>query len=448
MADHLLFSEVISNLTGEEEAWLRSQLVHVVVVNGREYPSTEMPEYLGRQDVEWWGYRGWRDDLEYSFQEEGELGFGYRFQDDGCGRHLSFFAANHGEPEQVAHLVQKFLCRFRPHEYWTLSYARTFPEFGGGAILVTVGEIVHQHSRNYLDAVVGLFQEGKDSGRHVPRLMVLAKELGLTSADLEQVVADAALAEVAETHWCVEDHVEYLVSRCGAEKTEKMFWTLVQARPTHPPHERDTMKSVNACLLSASEARNRLVEFWTAYLCDDRDNVAEMLRTNDTWQVPTFGPNTSDEQVAEQFADLDLAEKYREKHKADMVLIQVSQKPPQQFTIVGEWESSGNEPSADAPISRCLVLDHRELVEMLRRSWKKQFQTKGDALVDQLLDGDVRLPVLPELGTSSLAVYLAANLASLGGLAAFSLPAVDHCFLRWEKSLTVYRLREPQTHDG
>ena len=202
------------------------------------------------------------------------------------------------------------------------------------------------------------------------------------------------------------------------------------------------MKRVNAQILTAQEARNRLVEYWTAYLCDDRENVAEMLRTSDQWQVPTFGANVSDEQVAKQFADLDLGEAYHDKHSADMVLVQVVHMKPHKFLIVGEWEPSDAGLPAAGSSSVCLVVEHQELAEMLRQVWKQQFNVEGDKFIDDILDGDIRLPVLPECDTRSLAAYVNTHLPILGGITAFHLPTAQHYFVRREKSPTAYRLSE------
>ena len=202
------------------------------------------------------------------------------------------------------------------------------------------------------------------------------------------------------------------------------------------------MQRVHAQILSAQEARNRLVEHWTGYLCDDRDNVAEMLRTSDQWQVPTFGPNVSDEQVAKQFADLDLGEAYHDKHSASMVLVQVTHMKPYKFHVVGEWEPSDVGPAAAGCNSVCLIVEHQELAEMLRQVWKQKFNVEGEKLIDDILNGDIRLPVLPECDTRSLAAYVNTHLPVLGGVTTFNLWSAQHYFVRPENSQTVYRFSE------
>ncbi len=59
--DYLDFSEVLSHLTTEEKAWLKSQLEQVCVVAGVEYPANDVPEELQGQESAWLGCRAYRD---------------------------------------------------------------------------------------------------------------------------------------------------------------------------------------------------------------------------------------------------------------------------------------------------------------------------------------------------------------------------------------------------
>ena len=170
MSDQFLeFSEVLCRLSAEEEKWLRHQLEEVVIVDGKEYPASEAPS---DGKVEWSGCRGWLDDE--SFVPEACRGFDYEFGDDGgengWGRHLWVHSEDYGEPEQVAHLVQKFLRRFRADDYWTLSYGvqRSTPSvgaFGGGALMVTADEVAHQGTSDFLSAAVTEVKRRKPSAR-------------------------------------------------------------------------------------------------------------------------------------------------------------------------------------------------------------------------------------------------------------------------------------------
>jgi hypothetical protein len=77
-------------------------------------------------------------------------GFGFKFVlndfDSPWRRHLWLYAEEFGCVDRVAHLVQKFLRRFRPEDCWSLTYATTCSrprvgEFGGGAVFVAADRI-------------------------------------------------------------------------------------------------------------------------------------------------------------------------------------------------------------------------------------------------------------------------------------------------------------------
>ena len=147
MADNYLeFSEIIANLTGPEEAWLKEQLQPIRVFDGKGHRAEVVPFLLDKTDY----------DLEWD-----ALGFEYRFHDDndpgGWGRHLWFYTEDWGNADNVAWLVQKFLKQFRPQECWSLSYAATcskprIGEFGGGAVFVTADTIVWQNSGDFIES--------------------------------------------------------------------------------------------------------------------------------------------------------------------------------------------------------------------------------------------------------------------------------------------------------
>jgi len=80
MADYYAhFSEILENLTHEEEVWLRNQL-----------------EWLETDD--WEGPRFQLDSHDYDVSCP-EVGFLYEFQDDGKGgRHLWIYSEDSGDP--------------------------------------------------------------------------------------------------------------------------------------------------------------------------------------------------------------------------------------------------------------------------------------------------------------------------------------------------------------
>ena len=156
--NYLQFSEIITDLAADEEIWLRQQLEHVVVCGDQEYRDGEVPKDLNPRDADWSGIRAWRD-LETDDDPEW-LGFDCEFDDssewEDWGRHLWIYAEESGDPDRAAHLVQKFLRRFRPDQCWSLTYAVTCSklrvgEFSGGGCFVSAGEIKWQDSYRFVE---------------------------------------------------------------------------------------------------------------------------------------------------------------------------------------------------------------------------------------------------------------------------------------------------------
>lgn len=162
---YLKFSEVIPRLNAEEEAWLREQLQVVYVFDGVEYAEENLPGDLDPENADYYGCRAWRDFPGYDPECGEPVGFGYRFDTDDyhypehpdlrwkC--HLWIHAEEFGDPERAAHLVQKFLRRFRPEDCWALSFAiwcsKPRPrEFGGGAVVVTAEAILYTDSWDFI----------------------------------------------------------------------------------------------------------------------------------------------------------------------------------------------------------------------------------------------------------------------------------------------------------
>ncbi len=110
---YLQFSEILSNLTEAEEAWLKEEL-------------------------------------------EPGVGFEWEFDtDEEWDRHLWIYAEAFGDPEEVAVVVQKFLRQFRPYDFFTLTYSQTCSKmqvgmFSGGAVFVTAKDIEYQSANDFL----------------------------------------------------------------------------------------------------------------------------------------------------------------------------------------------------------------------------------------------------------------------------------------------------------
>lgn len=176
MANHYLqFSEVLPQLTEEEERWLRHQLEFVLVFGDTEYAKADVPDNLDSADAEWEGCRGFRDMDSYEPDFGEDVGFGYSFADDlhgSWGRHLWLYAEEGGCVDRVAHLVQKFLREFRPDQCWSLTYATTCSkprvgEFSGGALFVTAADIKWHNACEVIEQERAAFSEPKDE--HKPQ---------------------------------------------------------------------------------------------------------------------------------------------------------------------------------------------------------------------------------------------------------------------------------------
>lgn len=118
------FSEGIAIESPEEERWLKEQL--------QEDPT------LGPAFLRDYGTLADRDDH----------GFAYEFQNDQEGkRQLWIYSTDHGVPEKVVYLVQKYLKKFHPDKAWSLTWAEDCSRaeigaFGGGAVVVGAN-VVH-----------------------------------------------------------------------------------------------------------------------------------------------------------------------------------------------------------------------------------------------------------------------------------------------------------------
>jgi hypothetical protein len=95
--NYLQFSEVIRQITPDEEKWLKEQLEVVYVFSGHEYRENELPKELDPTRAQFVGCRAFRDMEDYDASDE-DAGFCYLFDtaEDGdpdrWGRHLWLYA--------------------------------------------------------------------------------------------------------------------------------------------------------------------------------------------------------------------------------------------------------------------------------------------------------------------------------------------------------------------
>ena len=149
--NYLEFSEVIPHLTCEEQAWLYDQLEEILVIDGVEYSANEIPEELQGVEPQWSGCLAYRDMQDYDADFGEGAGFEWEFFDgddspSSRGRRLWLYAIESAALDRLAHLIRKFLAKFRPNDVWSLTYATycskpRVGEFSGGALVVTAAEI-------------------------------------------------------------------------------------------------------------------------------------------------------------------------------------------------------------------------------------------------------------------------------------------------------------------
>ena len=134
MADNYLeFSEIIDNLTTKEAAWLDRQLD----TDAKAGCPVFLVDYPDRDPY------------------DTGCGFAYSFEEYGNQRCLWISSAEGNNVDCAAHLVKKFLKRFRPDQCWSLTYAESCSklragEFGGGAVFVTADEINHLNTYEFV----------------------------------------------------------------------------------------------------------------------------------------------------------------------------------------------------------------------------------------------------------------------------------------------------------
>ncbi len=167
MADNFLqFSETLDNLTAEESAWLGHQLEPIAVINGTEYPEDDDAVRNRETEPSYQGLRFLRD-YEDLNDDADVQGFQIEYQADDTN-YAWFSAEANGDADRLAHLIQKFLKRFRPDQCWSLSYATTCSklragEFGGGAVFVTAAEIRWQSSYAFVEQQRAAFEQNRKS---------------------------------------------------------------------------------------------------------------------------------------------------------------------------------------------------------------------------------------------------------------------------------------------
>ena len=200
---------------------------------GREYAENEVPENRDPHEADWIGCRAYRDLPGCEPDDAENVGFEHEFSDDDkdgdWGRYVWLYAEEWADVERVAHLVQKFLKKFRPDQCWSLSWATTCSkprvgEFGGGALFVTAGAVAWQNAYDFIEDQKRALKLLQD----VAKLVQRAEQLGIQAEDLVELVHDAAsIRASAINNGGVDEQIEWLVGQLGLGAVESHIMTLL-----------------------------------------------------------------------------------------------------------------------------------------------------------------------------------------------------------------------------
>lgn len=152
------FSEILTNLTCEECAWLKQELEEEFIEDA--YESEEATEaavfaYCNEkcvEDPDCW------PEFSYVLEEE----------EEGVDRHLWIYSDECGNVEQIGVFMQRFLKKFRPNGHFALTWSGTCSrlregEFGGGAFFVTADWIQYMNTWDWANALAIKFKDEHDT---------------------------------------------------------------------------------------------------------------------------------------------------------------------------------------------------------------------------------------------------------------------------------------------
>lgn len=132
--NYLDFSEIIDQLTDKEKEWFKQELGVPEFID--DWPDEEFEAWCEDRNIE--------DPCEWP-------GFAWEFYET----RLWVYATESGNIEALTSIVQKFLAKFRPDSYFTVTWSYTCSrprvgEFGGGAAFVTRDEITMMDSYDWV----------------------------------------------------------------------------------------------------------------------------------------------------------------------------------------------------------------------------------------------------------------------------------------------------------
>ena len=136
---YTLFSEVIEDLTPEEEAWLTKVL-------------TIDPDKMDEAQFDDWTQNGF-DGICPDTCPDCWPSFSWSISDK--DRELWVYAEDCGDLENVFSVIQRFLQKFRPQAHWTIQWSESCSKprvdaYGGGAALITAQDIKTMNTSAWL----------------------------------------------------------------------------------------------------------------------------------------------------------------------------------------------------------------------------------------------------------------------------------------------------------
>jgi|APSaa5957512622_1039677.scaffolds.fasta_scaffold54449_2 hypothetical protein len=159
-----VFSQIIPELTAAEVAWLKANLVSLYDMFekfGAGDNPNDFPEIVA-----------WREEFGFGpddIIEDIDSWPNFGFEIGEPGGELWIYSDEGGDLEHVISLTQAFLGKFRPTEFFTMSYADYCSKpligaQGGGAIRVTATDGEYFHTDAWLEEKSRLAKKPKDKG--------------------------------------------------------------------------------------------------------------------------------------------------------------------------------------------------------------------------------------------------------------------------------------------
>lgn len=147
------FSAMYRGMLKKEVQWLEEFLTPLDDDDAEDQELTD--KWLKARDIPDW----YDDEPEYWPH------FQFRIEKDGRRYAIWFYADEGGNLDIIAHVMQKFLAKFRPDDHFSMQWADTCSklredEFGGGAMFVTAKKAYWTNSYSWVEDMHKRFASG------------------------------------------------------------------------------------------------------------------------------------------------------------------------------------------------------------------------------------------------------------------------------------------------